>query len=159
MLSVLDSYDLQDFVLERIPEPAEDNHVRHYIWIRVNGKVRSFIISNCKDVILSSVLTIRNAKDMWDKLAASHDRVTPMKRVSWDVQLRLLDPAKSGSMREHITKMEHLRDRIRQAEGHLTDEDMAVTLLSQLPTSYSMFYTSLITFLRSSLGRARSSSA
>ncbi|MCO5560599.1 hypothetical protein L7F22_014215 [Adiantum nelumboides] len=145
MLSVLDSYDLQDFVLERISKPDEEDHTRHYIWTRVNGKVRSFIINNCKDVILSSVLTITNAKDMWDKLAASHDRVTPMKRVSWDVQLRLLDPAQSGSMREHITKMEQLRDRIRQAEGNLTDEDMAITLLSQLPASYSMFYTSLIT--------------
>ncbi|MCO5592505.1 hypothetical protein L7F22_046508 [Adiantum nelumboides] len=145
MLSVLYSYDLQDFILERIPEPDEEDHTRHYIWTRVNRKVRSFIINNCKDVILSSVLTITNAKDMWDKLAASHDRVTPMKRVSWDVQLRLLDPAQSGSMLEHITKMEQLRDRIRQAEGNLTDEDMAITLLSQLPTSYSMFYTSLIT--------------
>ena len=74
-----------------------------------------------------------------------NDRITPMKRVSWEVQLRLLDPAKSSSMREHISKMELLRDRIVQAGGKHSEEDMAVTLLSQLPESYSVFYTSLIT--------------
>ena len=61
------------------------------------------------------------------------------------MQLRLLDPAKSSSMREHISKMELLRDRIVQAGGKHSEEDMAVTLLSQLPESYSVFYTSLIT--------------
>ena len=49
MLSVLDSYDLRGFVLENIPEPSQDDFDRHYIWIRINGKVRSFIINNCKD--------------------------------------------------------------------------------------------------------------
>ena len=74
--------------------------------------MRSFIINNCKDDVLSSVLNIQNAKEMWDKVSVSNDRITPMKRVSWDVQLRLLDPAKSSSMHEHISKMELLRDRI-----------------------------------------------
>ena len=41
--------------------------------------------------------------------------------------------------------MELLRDRIVQAGGKHSEEDMAVTLLSQLPKSYSVFYTSLIT--------------
>lgn len=145
MLSVLDSYDVRGFVLESVPEPDPEDFDRHYIWSRINGKVRSFIINNCKDDVLSSVLTIQNAKDMWDKLSVSNDRITPMKRVSWEVQLRLLDPAKSSSMREHISKMELLRDRIVQAGGKHSEEDMAVTLLSQLPESYSVFYTSLIT--------------
>ena len=145
MLSVLDSYELRGFVTETVPEPDPEDDDRHYIWSRINGKVRSFIINNCKDDVLSSVLTIQNAKEMWDKLSSSHDRITPMKRVSWEVQLRMLDPAKSSSMREHISKMEVLRDRIVQAGGKQSEEDMAITLLSQLPVSYSVFYTSLIT--------------
>ena len=68
MLSVLDSYDLRGFVLENIPEPDQEDYDHHYIWSRINGKVRSFIINNCKDVVLSSVLTRQIAKDMWDKL-------------------------------------------------------------------------------------------
>ena len=69
-----------------------------------------------------------------------------MKRVSWEVQLRLFDPAKSISMREHIRKMELLRYRIVQAGGKHSEEDMAVTLLlQQLLESYAVFYTSLIT--------------
>lgn len=82
MLSVLDSYDLRGFVLESIPEPDPEDAYRHYIWSRINGKVRSFIINNCKDDVLSSVLAIQNAKEMWDKLSVSNDRITPMKRVS-----------------------------------------------------------------------------
>ena len=74
MLSVLDLYDLRGFVLETIPEPSQDDFDRHYIWSRINGKVRSFIINNCKDDVLSSLLTIQNAKEMWDKLSVSNDR-------------------------------------------------------------------------------------
>ena len=85
MLSVLDLYDLRGFVLETIPEPSQDDFDRHYIWSRINGKVRSFIINNCKDDVLSSVLTIQNAKEMWDKLSVSNDRITPMKSVSLEV--------------------------------------------------------------------------
>ena len=88
MLSVLDSYDLRGFGLENIPEPDQEDYDRHYIWSRINVKeVRSFIINNCKDDVLLSVLTIQNTKDMWDKLSVSNDRITPMKRVSWEVQL------------------------------------------------------------------------
>ncbi|MCO5573695.1 hypothetical protein L7F22_027469, partial [Adiantum nelumboides] len=38
MLSVLDSYDLQDFVLAWILEPNEEDQACHYVQNRVNGK-------------------------------------------------------------------------------------------------------------------------
>lgn len=78
---------MRGFVLETISEPYQEDADRHYIWSHINGKVRSFIINNCKDDVLSSVLTIQNAKEMWDKLSVNNDRITPMKRVSWEVHL------------------------------------------------------------------------
>ena len=132
MLAVLEAYDLDEFVLSMIDEPPEEDHNKHYIWKRVNGKVRSFIIHNVKDDIVSQVLNIKNAKMMWDRLAAKFDRITPMKRVSWEIQLRLLDPAKSNGMKEHISQMEMLRDRINSTGGSLSEEEMVVILLSQL---------------------------
>ena len=85
---------------------------------------------------------------MWDKLAMTHDCVTPMNQVAWEIQLFLLDPAKSSSMREHTNKMEILQNQILNAGEKHSEEDMAITLLLQLPANYFVFFTSLITFGR-----------
>ena len=85
---------------------------------------------------------------MWDKLTATHDRVTPMKQVAWEIQLCLLDLVKLVSMWDHINKMEILHNQILQARGKHLDEDIAITLLLKLPTNYSIFFTSLITSRR-----------
>ena len=78
--------------LFRRTEPSHDDFDRHYMWSRINGKVRSFIIKNCKDDVLSSALTIQNAKEMWDKLSVSNDRITPMKSVTVVPELQFSSP-------------------------------------------------------------------
>ena len=68
-----------------------------------------------------------------------------MKRVSLEVQMRMLDPSKSPSMREHINKIQGLQQEVLSMGKEISSEDMAITLLSHLPAKYSNFYSSLIT--------------
>ena len=63
----------------------------------------------------------------------THDLVTPMKQVAWEILLWLLDRAKLSNMREHINKMEILHYKILQAREKHLEEDMVIIVLLQLP--------------------------
>ena len=86
-----------------------------------------------------------NARAIWTNLASLFARVSPMKRVSLEVQMRTLDPSKSPSMWEHINKLQSLQQEVLSMGKEISSEDMAITLLSHLPAKYSNFYSSLIT--------------
>ena len=82
---------------------------------------------------------------IWTHLASLYERVSPMKCVSLEVQMQMLDPSKSSSMRDHINKLHGLQQEVLSMGKKISLEDMAITLLSHMPTKYSNFYLSLIT--------------
>lgn len=60
--------------------------------------------------------------------------------------MRTLEPSKSVSMRDHISKLQDLHQEVLEAGKQISSEDMAITLLSQLPKpKYAGFYSSLTT--------------
>ncbi len=71
--------------------------------------------------------------------------MTPMKRVSIEVQMRTLKPSQSASMHDHVNKLQAMRQEIGAAGKKISSEDMAIILMCQLPDNYSGFYSSLIT--------------
>ena len=115
------------------------------LWNRINARIRSFIILNVTSAILGHIKHMTDAKAIWTHLASLYARVSPMKRVSLEVQMRMLDPSKSPSMREHINKLQELQQEVLSMGKEISSEDMAITLLSHLPAKYSNFYSSLIT--------------
>lgn len=98
MLAMLESYELSEFLKQDVPKP-EDPH-QAALWERVNARIRSFIILNATPSVLGHIKHMTNAKAIWTHLASLFARVSPMKRVSLEVQMRTLDPSKSPSMRD-----------------------------------------------------------
>ena len=143
MLAVLESYELAFFSMTDVPKPAEEDEGA--LWDRINARIRSFIILNVTPAILSHIKHMTDAKAIWTHLASLYERVSPMKRVSLEVQMRMLDPSKSSSMQEHINKLQGLQQEVLSMGKKISSEDMAITLLSHLPVKYSNFYSSLIT--------------
>ena len=143
MLVVLDSYELTEFIKQDIPKPDDPEEAA--LWERVNGRIRSFIILNVTPTVLEHIKHFTSARAIWTHLASLFARVSPMKRVSLEVQMRTLDPSKSSSMREHINKLQSLQQEVLSMGKQISSEDMAITLLSHLTPEYSSFYSSLIT--------------
>ena len=94
-----------------------------------NAKIHSFIILNVTPAILSHIKHMTDAKVIWTHLASLYERVSPMKRVSLEVQMRMLDPSKSSSMWEHINKLQGLQQEVLSMGKKISSEDMAITLL------------------------------
>ena len=84
------------------------------------------------------------AKAILVHLASLYERQSPMKRVSLEVQMTMLDASKSPSIREHINKLRSLQQEVLSMGKKISSEEMAITLLSQLPAKYSNFCSSLI---------------
>lgn len=143
MMAVLDSYELSEFLKQDVPKPEDPQQAA--LWERVNARIRSFIILNVTPSVLGHIKHMTNAKAIWTHLASLFARVSPMKRVSLEVQMRTLDPSKSPSMREHINKLQSLQQEVLSMGKEISSEDMAITLLSHLPAKFSNFYSSLIT--------------
>ena len=143
MLAVLDSYELTEFIKQDIPRPDDPEEAA--LWERVNGRICSFIILNVTPTVLEHIKHFTSARAIWTHLASLFARVSPMKRVSLEVQMRTLDPSKSSSMREHINKLQSLQQEVLSMGKQISSEDMAITLLSHLTPEYSSFYSSLIT--------------
>lgn len=118
MESVLESYDLADFVIIGVPRPEaeegellstrKDREAQTQIWDRVNARVRLFIFLNCTPQVINHVKHMTLARGIWEHLASLYHRVSPMKRISLEVQMRVMNPAKSSTMREHINKLQAL---------------------------------------------------
>ena len=143
MMAVLDSYELTEFLKQDVPKPLDPDEAA--LWERVNGRIRSFIILNVTPTVLEHIKHMTNALAIWTHLASLVARVSPMKWVSLEVQMRTLDPSKSPTMREHINKLQSLQQEVLSMGKQISSEDMAITLLSHLPAKYSNFYLSLIT--------------
>lgn len=103
MLAVLDSYELSVFILMDVPRPEDGEEGA--LWDRINARIRSFIISNVTPDVLSHIKHMKDAKAIWVHLASLYDRQSPMKRVSLEVQMRVLKVSQSLSMRVHINKL------------------------------------------------------
>ena len=129
MLAILESYELAFFIMTDVPKPAEED--AGALWDRINARIRSFIILNVTPTILSHIKHMRDAKAIWTHLASLYERVSPMKRVSLEVQMRMLDPSKSSSMREHINKLQGLQQEVLSMGKKISSEDMAITLMSR----------------------------
>lgn len=57
-----------------------------------------------------------------------------------------LDPAKSGSMKDHINKLQALQQEVSPAGKKIYSKDIAITFLSHLLDRYEGFYSFLITY-------------
>ena len=80
-------------------------------------------------MVLNHIKQFNAARAIWDFVDSIYLHVTPMKRVSLEVELRCLDLATFTSIREHINKMQNYHQDILHAGKEISSEDIAITLL------------------------------
>ena len=73
-----------------------------------------------------------------------------MKLAGMEIQMRMLDLKQTSSVKEHIDRLQLMRQELAEAGRKFSSEDMAIVLLSHiwLLPKYSGFYTSLLTSSR-----------
>ena len=74
-------------------------------WDRLNARIRSFIFLNCTPSVVGHIKSMTEARKIWLRLGELFNRMTSMKRIAIEAQVRTLNPAKSSSVREHINKL------------------------------------------------------
>ena len=57
-----------------------------------------------------------------------------MKRAGLEVSMRQLDPSKCASLKEYIDKVQIMQQEIMHVGKKISSEDMAILLLTKLPT-------------------------
>ena len=74
-----------------------------------------------------------------------YNQMTPMKLAGMEIQMWMLK--KSSSVKEHIDKLQLMRQELSKPGRKFSSEEMAIVLLSHiwLLPKYSGFYTSLLT--------------
>jgi len=125
-----------------------DIDAKVHMWDRLNAHVRSFIFLNSSPQVIGHIKQMTIARKIWLHLDQLYKRMMPMKRAPMEVQMRSLNPAKSASMKDHISKLQSMHQEVLQGGKIISPEDMAITLLSHLPQKYGGFYSSLITLGR-----------
>lgn len=148
---ILDTFDLWDFVSSPIERPIVDttdgtSMDRAALWDRLNSRARSFLFMSLSDSVLVHVHRLKTAADVWQKLLSLYQHKTFAHKISLEKKLRMLSLDDSSSMKEHITKMDDMRGELASLGRVISSEDMAMILLTQLPSPrFDVFYTSLIT--------------
>ena len=142
MEAVLETYDLAIMVLQNVERPMASNTEEDtdyakqaYQWDRLNACVQSFIVLNCTPAVLSHIRHMQGARQIWLHLEQMYNRMTPMKRAALEISMRQLDPAKCSSIKDYIDRLQMMNQEIMHAGKTLSSVDMAIVLLSKLPSS------------------------
>ncbi|MCO5604027.1 hypothetical protein L7F22_058184 [Adiantum nelumboides] len=119
-------------------------------WDKLNARVRSFLFLSCTPQALGHVKHITSAREIWLYFNTMYNRVTPMKLAGMEIQIGSLDLKQSSSVKEHIDRLQLLRQDLSEAGKKFSSEEMAIVLLGQiwLLPRFSVFYTSLLTLGR-----------
>ena len=88
---------------------------------------------------------MQGARQIWLHLEQMYNQMTPMKRAALEISMRQLDPAKCSSIKDYMDKLQMMHQEIMHAGKTISSVDMAILLLSKLPSRYGAFYSSLIT--------------
>ncbi|MCO5560564.1 hypothetical protein L7F22_014179 [Adiantum nelumboides] len=156
MESVLETHDILYMVAAEYPRPDATSlrsilwsparlQKEQNLWDQLNARIRSFLFLNCSPAVIEHIKHMQGAREILLRLEGMYHRMTPMKRVSIEVSMRNLKPANGSSITEHINTLQSMQQEVLAAGKIISSEDMAITLLSHLPKSYSSFYSSLIT--------------
>ena len=124
--SVLETHDLLPMVSTPFPRPkVSEEELSPYSgslclmksatrkeanqWDRLNARIRSFIFLNCTPSVIEHIKNMTGAREIWLRLGSLYNRMTPMKRVGIEVQMRTLKPSQSALLQDHINKLQAMQ--------------------------------------------------
>jgi gag-polypeptide of LTR copia-type len=134
---VLIDKDLWDVVDETEKKPENDENGAA-AWTKKDKKALATISLTIKDSELVHVRTCKSSSEAWKKLAEVYETKGLARRLYLRRKFFTMQFQDNGeeSMQEHINNATILAEQLDAIGAPVTDEDIAMTLLSSLPESY-----------------------
>ncbi|KAI5319029.1 hypothetical protein L3X38_038737 [Prunus dulcis] len=112
-------------------------------WIRTDKALLSLLIASLSDEALEYVIGSQTAREAWLHLC---DRYASVSRARINHLKTELQTAQKGgdSIERFLLRLKHIRDQLRAAAVHISDDDFVIAALNGLPPEYAIIKTLLI---------------
>ena len=106
-------------------------------------KARVTICLAVSDSILATVRSCDTAKSVWDKLASVFESKSLVNRLFMRRKLLTMKMSEGDALSAHINSIKTLSEQLAAIGAQVSEEDLVMTLLMSLPSSYEHFITAL----------------
>ncbi|VFQ94302.1 unnamed protein product [Cuscuta campestris] len=112
------------------------------LWYRQDAILLSAILGSCTDVVQSIVSLADSSADAWSRLARSLASMSRGRIISLKAKLAK-NPCGNRTIAAFVADMTEIAGELALADSPVSDEDLAVHIMSQLGDEYSTIYQSL----------------
>ncbi|XP_031332371.1 uncharacterized protein LOC116162795 [Photinus pyralis] len=107
-------------------------------WLRNDAKAQELIVTRIEQGPLTHLLSCETSKEMWSKLKSVYDKESVVSVHLLQQKFFLLDFG-SDSVSQYISKLEEIRNKLKQAGETLSERMIMTKILMSLPERYKHF--------------------
>ena len=141
MQLILEDKDLYGVIDGTDVKPEKAESVAE--WVKRDKKARVTICLAVSDSTLATVRSCDTAKSVWDKLASVFESKSLVNRLFMRRKLLTMKMSEGDALSVHINSIKTLSEQLAAIGAQISEEDLVMTLLMSLPTSYEHFITAL----------------
>ena len=112
VLIALEEYDVVDFAVNDIPQPAEEEQERLASWRKHDVKARKILIDSMKSHLLFHISKAATAKERFDILKNLFERDSTSKSIALRSQLHTLKMKKSESVDSYFARIAKIKNQL-----------------------------------------------
>ncbi len=112
-------------------------------WVKRDKKARVTICLALSDSILAAVRSCETALSVWEKLASIFESKSLVNRLFMRRKLLTMKMSEGDALSTHINSIKTLSEQLAAVGAQVSEEDLVMTLLMSLPSSYEHFITAL----------------
>src|SRR4029078_5287093 len=112
-------------------------------WVKRDKKARVTICLALSDSILATVRSCETALSVWEKLASIFESKSLVNRLFMRRKLLTMKMSEGDALSTHINSIKTLSEQLAAVGAQVSEEDLVMTLLMSLPSSYEHFITAL----------------
>lgn len=108
-------------------------------WVKDDARAQEIIVTRIEQGPLTHLLTCETSKEMWTKLRSVYDKESVVSIHLMQQKFFMLNCSPDDTISTFISKLEDIRNKLKQAGENLSEKMMITKILMSLPERYRHF--------------------
>lgn len=121
----------------------QEYQTRLKAWSQADKKARKLIVTTVGEKPMQYLMTCETAAEMWNKLLTVYEQRSEASLLMVLCQFYGYKKESTDDMATHISKLERLRERLKQMGEKVSDVNFMARIISTLPDTYTHFASAL----------------
>lgn len=129
------------FALEAV-KPEEKDQEEYQKWVKADREARAMILLGLSFEIVKSVVHLKTAKEVWEKLKQLHEKKTAANLIQLQQDFYNAKKGPQESISTYASRIEAIASRMRDFGEPVSDQSLNSKIVHGLPTEYKHFISS-----------------